>query len=365
MSGNYTHYGWECSPYSSKTRAYLRFKQIPHEDIYPTLFHVKRVIEKKVGFVVMPVVICPDGTPLQDTSDIIEHFDAQFPARSIWPQTPTQDLVSLIFELFADEWFPLISLHTRWNMDENRRFATAEFGRCALPWLPGFLSKRMTQPMANKMRSYLPVLGITDVTRPLIDAWQDELFSALDKHFGEYPFLLGSRPCLGDFALYGPLYAHVWRDPGSRFMVEKHSHLLAWMKRVQEPKQELGRFIEKDRIPSTLHGIVARIFKEQWPVLQQTAAAVNQWMTNNPNSPKIPRSLGTLEFSIGSATAERKILTFQQWMMQRSLDYYHALEAADKSTVDAFLSQVGGLEFMNIQLTKRLTRKNFRVVPEH
>jgi glutathione S-transferase len=364
MPGKYKHYGWECSPYSSKTRAYLRYKQIPHQDIYPTLVTFKRVIERKVGFIVMPIVITPDGSVIQDTSDIIDHFEAHYPTPSISPSTPTQHLVSLVFELFADEWFPLISMNSRWNNAENRRFITAEFGRCALPWLPTFIGKLAVNSMARRLRSYLPVLGITDDTRPEIEAWQKELFAGLNKHFEVHPFLLGSRPCLGDFALYGPVYAHVWRDPGSRHLVESHPSLLNWMNRVRDPSGNYGNFIDDDQIPPTLHGILSRIFKEQWPVLQQTAAAVNSWLSEHPDSKKIPRSLGVLEFSVGTAVAERKILTFQHWMLQRSMDFYQSLGADERGPVDAFLQSVGGLKALGFPMEKRLTRERFRVVPQ-
>ncbi|MFK7828279.1 MAG: hypothetical protein AB8B57_00745 [Congregibacter sp.] len=39
-----------------------------------------------------------------------------------------------------------------------------------------------------------------------------ELFGDLDAHFREHAFLFGERPCTGDFALAGALYAHLYRD---------------------------------------------------------------------------------------------------------------------------------------------------------
>ena len=63
------------------------------------------------------------------------------------------------------------------------------------------------------MYSYLPVLGITEKTKPEIEQWAQELLLQLNTHFEQHPFLLGTKPCLGDFGLYGPLYALVWRDP--------------------------------------------------------------------------------------------------------------------------------------------------------
>lgn len=366
MSPHYRHYGWECSPYSSKTRAYLRYKQIPFEDNHPTLIGMKRVIERKVGFIVMPVVVTPDGSAIQDTSDIIDHFEAEFPERSIWPQSPTQHLAAALLELFADEWVPLIAMHTRWDLPANRKFITGEFGRCAMPWLPEFLSRRLARPMANKMSSYLPVLGITAATRPAIDAWANELLDTLDDHLAEHHFLLGGQPCIGDFAMYGPLYAHLWRDPGSRQMVESRRHLHAWIQRLREPAAlPPGQYLAADAVPAAVVSILTRMFKEQFPVLRRTVDAVSQWLDDHPGSARIPRGLGETDFALGGVTSTRKILSFQQWMLQRPLDYYQALDADARAPVDAFLKTVGGLDAMQIKLRHRLTRRQFRVVPEH
>ena len=172
------HYGWECSPYSSKTRTYLRFKGIEHQDIYPSLLKMRR-LSKEVGFMVMPVVERADGQILQDTSEIIDALDSEFGTPSIVPKGPRQHLVSLLFELFADEWLPLIAMHYRWNFPENRRFIIQDFGKNAAPYFPGFVQRAIGRKIANKMSSYLPILGITERTAPAIEAWTVALLAQL------------------------------------------------------------------------------------------------------------------------------------------------------------------------------------------
>ncbi len=356
------HYGWECSPYSSKTRSYLRYKQIPHEDISPSMWTIKRVIEAEVGFLVMPILILGDGTVLQDSSDIIDALERAYPDRSIEPPGATQQLVSRLFELFADEWLPIISMHTRWDIEENRRFAEAEFARCALPWLPGFVGRRAVRSTVSKMAGYRSTFGITEATGPEIDAWTAELLDTLDTHLGQHPYLLGGRPCLGDFALYGPLYAHVWRDPGSRELVASRAHLLAWIERMREPDGRPGDFLADDAIPDALVPILARMFTEQFPVLRETVATLSDWIDAHPDATKVPRGLGTLSFRLGEATAERTIMSYQQWQLQRPLDLYHSLVGEDRVRVDAFLDRTGGRAAMQIALKHRLARERFRVV---
>ena len=235
MTKDYRHFGWECSPYSSKTRAYFRFKGIPHEDIYPNIIQLKRVVEKRVGFIVMPTVITPENQMLQDSSEIIDILEKRHPEPNIRPPGPCLQMASLLLELFADEWMPIISMHTRWNLPENTNFAKTDFGFNAVPWLPAFVRKQVGGVLAKKMQGYLPILGITPKTQPAIETWMNELFDALDAHLQKYMYLFGGRPCLGDFALYGPIFAHVRRDPGSRHQITSRTHLNAWVLRLRNP----------------------------------------------------------------------------------------------------------------------------------
>ena len=72
----------------------------------------------------------------------------------------------------------------------------------------------------RKMSSYLPILGITEDTTPEILSWLQSLTDQLNKHFSTFAYLFGNRPSLADFSLAAPLFAHVWRDPGSRHYIE-------------------------------------------------------------------------------------------------------------------------------------------------
>ena len=102
----------------------------------------------------------------------------------------------------------------------NAQFALAEFSRCGLPLIPNFIGRRLVASMANKMKGYLPVLGVTATTQPGVEKMVAELIRDLDVHLAAHSFLLGERPCIGDFAVFGPLWAHLYRDPGSTCLFE-------------------------------------------------------------------------------------------------------------------------------------------------
>jgi hypothetical protein len=147
-------------------------------------------------------------------------------------------------------------------------------------------------------------------------------------------------------------------------LVESRKQVLAWIQRMREPDGSHGDFLADDAIPETLLPILRRMFKEQFPVLHQTVATLSDWLDAHPERKKVPRGLGTLEFQLGEAKAERTIMSYQQWQLQRPLSLYQSLDGEAKTRADTLLEKVGGLEPMQLKLKHRLTRENFRVVVE-
>ena len=362
MTHKIEHYGWLVSPYSAKTRAYLKYKQIPFDDIEPHIFHFYTKIQKAVGRIIMPTLKLPDGSWLQDSSHIIDEMELRYPSRSITPEGNTQTLVSLLFELYADEWLPMAALHYRWNIKANTQFALKEFSRCALPLLPSVLGKHVIKSMANKMRSYLPVLGVTESTQPGVEKMVTELLSDLNAHLSKHPFLLGSCPCLGDFALFGPLWAHLYRDPGSTFLFDDAPHVVRWFKQLLDPAAVTGEFLANDEIPDTLLPILKRIFAEQIPWVAQLIGHINTWCENNPDSKRVRGAVGTDSFTVGGTTGERKLATFVQWKAQRPIFFYQNLEPSERSRIDSWLNSLGSADSLNINIKYPFERRNFKAV---
>ena len=50
------HYGWLVSPYSAKTRSYLRFSGLDFEDVMPSAWTLKRKVSRAVGRLIMPTI---------------------------------------------------------------------------------------------------------------------------------------------------------------------------------------------------------------------------------------------------------------------------------------------------------------------
>ena len=357
------HYGWESSPFTAKTRAYLRFKNIEFDDIHPQAYTLYTRIKPAIGYIMMPVVELSDGTFLQDSSRIIDHFESQ--SSSITPPGTRQRLVSSLLELYADEWMPIIALYTRWMIPENRKFAQADFGRCAFPWLPGFISSRLAKSMASKMSGYLPVLGITNDTDASIRAWIGTLSNTLNTHFETHDFLLGSSPCIGDFALAAPFYAHVWRDPGSRHLLANQTHLLSWIHRVQAGPSNTGSFLPNDEIPDTILPVLKHQAIEQMPVIRETKKRVFTYAQKQPPNTSIPRSLGDMTAQIGGQEATRRVLVMNQWKAQRVADSLKGVPASDADSAIQWAIDTLGLRAEDLsEPPARVTYQGYRLILE-
>ena len=357
MQGQYTLYGAPMSLYTGKARAYLVFKNLPYTEVFSSLKVYKSIIVPKTGVRFVPVLKTPEDEYLQDTAQIIDTLEQRHPERSVTPTTAKQKLVSYLFETWADEWLVIPAMHYRWNK-ANFPFIYQEFGKVIAPNMPGFIRAFIGKKIGAKFKGFVPMLGITDKSIPAIEDWyENHVLPMLDKHFGEHDYLLGSKPCLGDFGLMGPLYAHLYRDPAPGILMKKIAPNVAkWVERMNQPQNIEGEFLADDVIPDTLLTLLTRMFKEQWPVLINTVNVLEKWTDDNPQITEIPRTIGEHNFTIGETTEKRAIGTFHQWKVQRILDCYHQYGDEQKISVDTFLQSVGGLKSMQIEIKKRVSR---------
>jgi glutathione S-transferase len=359
MSDKYTLYGTEFSLYTGKTRAYLRYKQIPFDEVLASIKVYKKIILPKTGVRFIPVLKTPDGNYIQDTSVIIDTLESEFPQYSVTPTAPKQRLVSAIMEMWADEWLLLPAMHYRWNHD-NFPFIYEEFGKIMLPYMPGFIRAIVGKKIGAKFKGFVPMLGITEKSIPAIETWyEQQVLPMLDAHFARHDFLLGSRPCTGDFGLIGPLYAHLYRDPApAKLMRRLAPNLAKWVERMNQPNTELGQWCVKDRIPETLLPILKQQFAEFWPVLVDSANMTQAWIQNNPNIKKLPRALGEHTFQIGDISEKRIVRSFSQWKLQRVLDVYQTMRDDEKLSIDPLLKKLGGYDLMQTNISSKVTREN-------
>jgi len=354
-------YGWDVSPYTEKTFAYLKYKQLDPKRVYPTLLQLKFKIQKDVGQIIMPVVYDRSDI-LQDSSAIIDHYEALYPSKSVTPEAPLHKISSLILELLGDDWLVLAALHFRWNYPENHRTMYREFGRYSAPSLPKFLQSYIGKKVGGKMKDYLPALGISQAMQTPLEINTQQILQALDFHLAQHDFILGTRPCLGDFSLYGPIYAHLPRGPFPDKLLNPYPHIQKWMRRLSGPCHLInGHWLNSESLPATLLPLFQIWHDNHLPLIKASIESFNNWCAANPEASLVPRHFGKTELEIDGVKSIRVNQSYVLWMWQRLQHTYQALNEIEQDHVHTLLNQIDILKLLQTPLTKPLVLKHSRL----
>lgn len=357
----YVLYGSEVSLFSGKARAYLRWRGADFEERLATRDVYRDVILPRVGWPVIPVVEMPDGELVQDTTDIIETIEARTPEgpRAI-PEGPVQGVVSRLLDLYADEWLVIPAMHYRWNYNED--WIYGEFGRTSAPDAPPAEQYAIGRKNGERFKGAVPMLGVSEETIPGVEAAYEAFLKDMTAHLRKHHFMLGGRPSLGDFALNGPLYAHLLRDPESGRLMERLAPgVAAYVRRVQAGEAGDGDLLADDGVPPTLEPILSRQMNEQMPVMVETAALFGAWAGTAGSGADVPRGLGMVPFETGGFEGDCAARTFPLWRLQAVTDAIDAMDADAKARLAALLDRVGGSPLMEFRLPARLVRRDCRL----
>jgi glutathione S-transferase len=365
MPTKYQHLGWIVSPYSQKTLAYLKFKRIPHQDRAPNVIELMLSIPKRVGKSIMPTLQTPEGNWWQDSSEIIDNLESRFPELSITPHGAKQKIAAHLLELHGDEWLVLSALHYRWSRPESADFIVDEFARLGVPFLPRFIGRLVGKHIRNMMKSYLPRFGIVGDVRQGLEIFTENLLAQLEVHFSQYSYLLGDRPCIGDFSMFGQIYAHLYRDPGSKPLFEDKPQLVSWINRMLDPdKTKKGNFLRDDEVPATLEPILQTLFSEQFEFSQNVVDSIQKYTDDNPQAKRVSRIIGESDFRIGGIVGKRSMFSFVQWKVQRAWDALHSLKGKEADDAKHWLHSINGDALINLNIRHRIKRENFREILE-
>ncbi len=385
----YRLFSWEHSYFSGKARAHLRYKERMgdlgegYEDILATPELTEGLLAPATGSIAIPQLLSSDGSWVQDSSDIIDFIEASHKKVPVIPnavEAPRQTLASYLVELLADEWMVVPAFWERWHYSlpgiepNHAHYNAMQWGSMIAPAAPGkdrlaageYIFEELfaiSQARTNPQGVYagLVHLGCNKETEQAWWASMENIFTLLDTHFGAHDFLLGGRPSLGDFGLFGPLYAHIYRDATSGFMLRtQHPIVSEWVERTNGdnltartygqqlyslgPDGELigrpatsdgGQWLTNDQVPPSLDALIAVFFEEMWPVLtstmEKTAAFIASpahklgdelpGKTFTADPPWIDHQTGdgalTHDFKIGGVQARRMVIPYHLWMLQR------------------------------------------------
>jgi glutathione S-transferase len=423
----YRLFSWELSYFSGKVRAYLRYKERMgdlgegFEDILATPELVAGLLTPATGSGAIPQLQNADGSWVQDSSDIIDFIEARHDKAPVIPSStdaPRQALASYLVEMLADEWMVVPGFWERWHYSldgvepNHRNYNAMQWGSVFAAGAPGvdrlaagasvFENMfRMSEARTNPQAVYagLIQLGCTEATEHAWWASMENILSLLDTHFGSHDFLLGGQPSLGDFGLLGPLYAHLYRDATTGFMLRMdHPIVSEWVERTnghnvtartydqklyslgesgelipRPATSDGGELLKNDEVPSSLDAVVGVFFDEMWPVLKSTMEKTATFIASDAHEsggglpgktftvdlPWYAHQTGdgalTHDFEIGGIQARRMVTPYHVYMLQRLAAVVDEATAddANRTNVTTWLKQFQGGEEL-LELNDRL-----------
>lgn len=353
-------YGGQLSYFTGKARSYLKWKGVPFEERLATREIYQSIIIPRIGYPMIPLLITPNDEAIQDTSEIIAHFEKLDPEPSTLPSGPRQRLAAHLLELYGDEWLVIPAMHYRWA--HNRDFAYGEFGKVVAPDANADQQFAAGKKAAEKFEGSVAFLGATQEMALAIEASYEALLDDLNAHFEAHDFLFGSRPSIGDFGLIGPLYAHLYRDPASGELMKRRAPSVAkWVERMQAPKPRSGEFLANDEIPKTLLPILRRQMREQGPCLADLVEKLAAFKNDQPEA-DIPRFIGMHNFAVEGGTGQRIILPYTQWMLQHATDYIAGLDPDARKAANTLLQSIGGEFLIDLEIPAPVTRENHKLI---
>jgi glutathione S-transferase len=327
MAESYRIFGAEMSPYSVKVRSYFRYKAIPHQWVLRNAAS-QAEYEKYAKMPIIPLVVTPEGSGIQDSTPIIDAMEKLYPEPSIHPDDPVASFISALVEEFGDEWGNKWMFHYRWAREVDQISSAGRIARMLGPTASEEKHTALAGQIRARMVGRVWFVGSNEVTAPQIEAGFINMLELLDAHLATRPYLFGGRPAYGDFGLWGQIY-EMWTDPTTGAIIGAGApHVLNWVHRMLWPKAE-GAFESWSTLAPTLMPIL----------IQHVGGRFMPWTCANEKALKEARE----EFSV---TLADKVWTQKpQKYHARSLGMLRAKYAAatDKAALDPILEAAGCL----------------------
>ncbi len=362
-----TLYGVPHSLYTGRARSYLIKADIAYREQAPNTEHYqKTVVPLAGGRRGLPTLECPDGRVIRDGAAIIDHFEEETGHR-FSPKTPKHRFFSRLFDVIGAEGFLRPAMHYRWNFEtENLDYLNFHFEMLTPR---GDVGVGMARKVADQMRRATVGFGVTPQTRDLVEQLYAEQLGALDRHFAAYPYVLGGRPCIGDFGLIAPLFGHLGRDPKPLSLMLTHGmHVFRWVERMNRRDADLVEFghqgetyLDADEIPNTLTDLLRVMAEDFVPETLAAADTINAWIAQQGDlapGTECARAVGLAAFELRGTAIGAIAQPYRFYLLKRAQDAYAALEKDDQQAVKTILDACAMTPVLSATLTRGIGRKD-------
>jgi len=249
----YVIYGSEYSPFSVKVRSYFRYKNIPHEWRPRTLANMAD-FNAHAKLPLVPLVIQPDGSVLQDSTPIIERMEDDFHHLSISPADPACNFLSALIEEYADEWLNKPMFHYRWWREIDQSAVAHALATSMMPDGAADEIKVFAEQVRARMVPRLSYVGSSSQNAPVIEASLIQVLQNLERHLGARPYMFGGCPALADFGLFGQLYCCT-QQPTTATLLENYPAVTQWIDLMITPVK-LGEWENWESVSESLIDLV-------------------------------------------------------------------------------------------------------------
>jgi glutathione S-transferase len=360
-------YAMPHSLYSGRARSYLIKNHIPFEERSTGHESFKAEVLPKGKLPTIPTLVTAEGEVIRDGAAIIEHFEAAN-GRPCQPPGACQRVISALFDVIGTDGLLRPAMHYRWNFpDDNLAFVRFHFLHSQRD-VPEREEK--TEAMMNRMRHAAMIFGVTEQRQAVVEALYLEYLDALNTHFECYPYLLGWRPCVGDFGLLAPMYAHLGRDPyPARLMQQRAPAVYRWVERMNREDQDTPEFfstgsdfLANDEVPETLIPVLKILAEDFVPETLAAAELINSWLAEHqPESGtvavgRLAEALGTADFTVRGETITALAQPHRFYLLQRVQDAVVALSDEKRTAVRSILAGCNMERLLAAVLSRRIVR---------
>ena len=362
-------YAMTHSLYSGRARSYLIKHGIPFEELSTGHESFKAEVLPKGKLPTIPTLVTPEGLVIRDGAAIIEYFEAANGRPSL-PLGAKQQIISALFDVIGTDGLLRPAMHYRWNFPEdNLAFVRYHFLHSQRD-TPAREEK--TEAMMDRMRHAAMVFGVTDESQSVVEALYLELLDTLNAHFEAHPYLLGAKPCIGDFGLIAPLYAHLGRDPyPARLMQQRATSVFRWVERMNRQDDDYPEWfnpeaglVEEDQIPASLIAVLRVLSEDFVPETLAAAKCINTWLEGNqpetgtPVVGRLAAAPGMAKFEIRGQSINAIAQPHRFYLLQRVQDIYRSLSGEERLSVDSLLADCGMAPVINSVLSRRIARSD-------
>ncbi len=334
----YDLYVFDISYFSGKMEAYLNYKGLPVQRHEPTWGQIRKQIYPNTGWMKLPVVRTEDGIWLQDSTPMIQWFEAKHATPAVIPLDPLQRFFSLLLEDYADEWLWRPALYYRWAFAKDRNLYRERFSKEFLRDFP--LPEGLTGhiAVARQWWIYMHGDGVSSETAGHIESVYLRTLDRLQAIFSIRPFLLGERPTVADFGFFASMYRHFSIDPTpSEIMQTRAPAVFDWVRRMKQVTREVG-----DRPLCVAEGEIP----EDWgPLLQDVGSSYLPYLHDNARAWAQGRK--RFDFRVDGVTyRDLPAVQYRAWCRETLQAEFRVMPKSSQKTAELILQRHGAWDVL-------------------